>query len=274
MTIRRRRLSSVLRQRAVLIFAALLVGIIGYSLLQMSSAAGSTTASEAEAGTVSAPARTLDSTTASGGKAVLFGQASTGTCTPPSPLTLQDQDPKEDPIKPWRRSGPELVIYFQTTSSLTAEWVDYVNQAAQNWSASECIDARVSSTCPSGFACVPVTLSNSSDGDTLGVYSFSENNSYMTKGSLTVYGPIHKDLPASERLLTVVHEIGHAVSMAHRATKSALMYRSSAANQSPKPDAIDMHNLRAVYGPASATQAQDIGPTVTKEIKDPLSERL
>lgn len=248
------------RRQLSLGMAALAVGAVAYGLIVMSSAATFVVAREAEDGTPGGNARKVTSSLASDGSAVIFG-GSGGNCTAPSDKRLRDQMDPADVKKPWRKTTPELVLYFDI-KGLPAEYADYARQGAESWSRSECLEARITTSCPSGSFCVPMTTSNQEKGSVVGTTYSSANNSY-TVGARIEFYPLLNTLSASKRRMTTVHEMGHAYRLAHRASSSAIMYTPSRGENSIIPDATDIHNLRVLYGPFADTfPALGDGPVV------------
>jgi predicted Zn-dependent protease len=54
-------------------------------------------------------------------------------------------------------------------------------------------------------------------------------------------------------LVTIVHEIGHALGLTHRTNKNDVMNANTSDSTNVNPDNLDFANLLAIYGTASGT---------------------
>lgn len=250
----------------LLSLAALTVGAVAYILLQVSSAATYAVGREAESVAPVGSARQIAAAGASGGNAVMFGGTGTGgNCTTPSDRRLRDQSDPSDIKKPWRKTTPELILYFDT-KALPPEYADYARQGAESWSRSECIDARVTSACPSGSICIPMTMTTTDREGVVGTTYSSANSSHTVSARIEIYTRLNNS-PANKRRMTTIHEIGHACRLAHRASSSAIMFTPSRGENSILPDADDLHNLRVLYGPTADTFPAMGGGPLTESIE-------
>jgi hypothetical protein len=220
----------------------------------MSQAATYQASKELEQGTIAGNASKVDASAgASGNSAVSFGGGKTGSCTAPAGLKVTDIDTAhggnpDDPIPAWRHTlGSAAVIYFQT-SGLPAEYAGYLADAASVWSASPCIDARAVTQCPASSNCVRGLMGDNGGDSYDGVYDWQSTGGYMSSGTITLVQDVLDQEPAAYRRLVVVHEMGHAVSLDHRLTKSDIMFWSSDESAPLKADATNLNNILAVYG--------------------------
>lgn len=224
---------------------------------------------EAESGTVAGAAATKTNIPqASGGSAVSFGGGGkTGGCIAPAGLKVTDLDPDEGGVQqlpPWRHTlGDAAVIYFQT-SGLPAEYAGYIADGAAVWNASPCIDIKVVTQCPAVSNCVEARVSNESNTDYDGLFE-SRGNSYLISGTITMVKPkLDKD-PVAYRRLVVAHEMGHAVSLEHRATKTDIMYYASDESAPLVADKTNLNNLLAIYGVKSAATTTPLSTQSAEE---------
>lgn len=258
------------RRRLLFVAAALGASVTAYALLTQLSAASYAVAEEAESVSPTGNARLSTNTAASGGSAVIFGSSGDGGggsgCASPSDNRLRDQMEPNQVTKLWRKISPELVLYFDI-KALPTEYADYARQGAASWSRSECIDARVTTACPSGSICIPITMSSQDKGSVVGSTIISSNNTYAVSARIEIYSRLNNN-PPDKRRMTMIHEIGHACRLGHRSASTAIMYTPSRGENSILPDSTDMHNLRVLYGPtASRTQAEDYGP-ITETVEN------
>ncbi|MBL8159633.1 matrixin family metalloprotease [Candidatus Saccharibacteria bacterium] len=167
-------------------------------------------------------------------------------CATPAGLELQDQD-LTDEDTPWRRTGPETTFYFETTGAIP-EHVEYIKKAAVYWSRSVCIDARAVATCPANAYCVTVSSENAGGGDTDGEHTGTEEGEYRVGSHIQLFTDVLNQEGVNSRLVTTVHEYGHAIGLRHRATEGLLMYQDTGEEVSPEPDKIDFENILVLYG--------------------------
>jgi hypothetical protein len=172
----------------------------------------------------------------------------------PAGQKLQDQDTSDSPETPWKRTGPEVVVYFET-GKVSAEHAGYIEKGAAAWSVSPCIDARAVATCPANVNCVTSVDKNAGGGDTDGEFSGKESGGWRVGGVLTLYTDVMNSMDnANGRQVTTTHEMGHAIGLIHRigagTNKCApeLMMACTSDDSSPTPDDIDYQNLLVIYG--------------------------
>ena len=143
-----------------------------------------------------------------------------------------------------------------------------LEDGANVWNASPCLDVRVVSACPSASNCVRAIVDSSSSADYDGMFEGNGNRAYtyLTDGSISLVTALLNDNPVKYRRMVVAHEMGHAVSLGHRLTVNDLMYWSSDENVPLKADATALNNILAIYGvrsdatttPMSAVNTQSL----------------
>jgi len=229
-------------------------------IVSVSQAATVHVLSEAENGTQAGLASLQSgaaATGASGSSAVKFGGGSTSQCIAPPGAQLQDQAPNATQLPPWKHVlGEKAVIYFEN-KDLTPEYAAYLTDGEKSWEQSPCIDIRIVASCPVDVNCVKGIMSADAPGTTRAEFSGGVNQAetIMLEGDITFYTGNLNQESVAQRRMTTVHEMGHAVSMSHRASTKAIMYSSSNAANSLNPDAVDLNNLLVKYGTAGeATQ--------------------
>lgn len=222
----------------------LLVGVVLVAILAACSSANSP-----EGGPTSAPAPIDTPTPApsrtsapSGpeGSSPATSPSAANACVAPASAFLQDQD-SDDHQVPWRRNGaPKVVITFQT-QGVPAEWVAELQKGVDAWNRSACLDTRLVPTCQPGTNCVTVTVSDESEAD--GNFDAVESGGFTTGGHIDLLST----LSGGERTNVTIHEMGHAVGLAHRKTERVLM-NGDTYDDVFEPDEIDFQNLLVLYG--------------------------
>lgn len=165
-------------------------------------------------------------------------------CVAPAGMTkLEDQVPiSQDSQLPWRRNGqPKVTIHF-AVKGVPESWRPHVAYGQAAWNKSPCLDVRVVEVCPTGSNCVPVAVVKNADGAD-GNFDAVEKNGYTVSGRITLLA----SLSPGEAKNVTVHEMGHAVSLAHRKTKRVLMNEDTYSDVFD-PDATDYRNLAFLYG--------------------------
>lgn len=141
---------------------------------------------------------------------------------------------------PWRRNGaPKVVITFETRN-LGADWVAELQKGAAAWNRSACLDVRLVEACQAGTNCVTVSVG---DGEDDGNFDAVESDGFTTGGHIDLLAT----LTGGERTNVVIHEMGHAVGLAHRRTEGVLMNGDTYDNVFD-PDDVDFQNLLVLYG--------------------------
>lgn len=173
--------------------------------------------------------------------------ATSGACTvDPKHKKLQDQDP-EDKLYPWKRNGAKQVTISFTTNKATPEYKAYIEFAAKTWSKSQCVNVKAVSACPAKGYCVPISFKKSGGDGVEGDYSEKHSGGYMKSGRIEYYTSELKKDTVPERKSTVLHEMGHAIGLAHRKTDKVVM-TGEGNDGIITPDDKDWQNLRVIYG--------------------------
>jgi Matrixin len=163
-------------------------------------------------------------------------------CVAPAGVALQDQDPSDHQV-PWKRNGADKVVITFETKNVTPDWVAEVQKGVAAWNRSPCLDTRLVETCQPNRNCVTVSVAPESaiDGD--------GNFDAVESGGFTVGGHIDysSSLTGGEKTNVVIHEMGHAVGLAHRETEGVLMNEDTYEDVFD-PDPIDYQNLLVLYG--------------------------
>jgi hypothetical protein len=163
-------------------------------------------------------------------------------CVAPAGVALQDQDPSDHQV-PWKRNGAAKVVITFETKNLTPDWVAEMQKGVAAWNRSPCLDTRLVRTCQPNKNCVTVSVASEdtvgADGDFKAVES----------GGFTVGGHIDysSSLTGGEKTNVAIHEMGHAVGLAHRETEDVLM-NGDTYDDIFDPDSIDYQNLLVLYG--------------------------
>ena len=163
-------------------------------------------------------------------------------CVAPAGVALQDQDPDDHQL-PWKRNGTAKVVITFETKNLTPDWIAEMQKGVAAWNRSPCLDIRLVQTCQSNRNCVRVSVTpqNVVDGD--------GNFDAVESGGFTVGGHIEysSSLTDGAKTNVAIHEMGHAVGLAHRKTEGVLMNEDTY-HEVFDPDAIDYQNLLVLYG--------------------------
>lgn len=230
-----------------------LAGLGGLALLATGRAVSHTATAEAEAGIWGGAAAELngdDATGASGARAVRFGshQPPDDGCVVPRGQTLQDQDTRDSAETPWKRTGPEVIIYFEF-GSVIDEHKEYIRTAAEYWGRSACLDTRAIAACPAGQNCIKARSVSGKNGDTDGEFTeTSKSGGFRTGGRVDLFTDVLNQERPNGRLVTTVHEYGHGVGLIHRKDKTVMMNATTDDGMDPEPDEIDYQNLLVIYG--------------------------
>jgi hypothetical protein len=163
-------------------------------------------------------------------------------CVAPAGMALQDQD-QDDHQVPWKRNGAAKVVITFETKNVTPDWVAEMQKGVAAWNRSPCLDTRLVKTCQPNRNCVTVSITSEStiDGD--------GNFDAVESGGFTVGGHIDysSSLIGGEKTNVAIHEMGHAVGLAHRETEYVLM-NGDTYDDVFDPDRIDYQNLLVLYG--------------------------
>jgi len=174
-------------------------------------------------------------------------------CVAPEGLELQDQDYDDDQL-PWQRAdGTEAVINFETKAVTDDAYLDDLATAVEMWDSSPCIQPKLVENCPDDENCVTISL-DEGDSDDDGNFDAIEEDDFTTGGHISYYVDNLAEEGPEATLNVVIHEMGHAVGLRHRATEGVLMHADT--NENTQVDEIDYDNLLVLYG----NQDSDSGP--------------
>jgi hypothetical protein len=161
-------------------------------------------------------------------------------CVAPAEAALQDQDP-DDHQAPWKRNGADKVVITFETKNLPADWVAEMQKGVAAWNRSACLDTKLVEACQPKTNCVTVALGDGAESD--GNFDAVESGDFTTGGRIEV----SRALAGGERTNVTIHEMGHAVGLAHRTTEHVLM-NADTYDDVFDPDEIDFQNLLVLYG--------------------------
>ena len=167
---------------------------------------------------------------------------SAGTCVAPAGAVLQDQDPSDHQV-PWKRDGTAKVVITFETKNVTPDWVGEMQKGVAAWNRSPCLDIKLVETCQRNRNCVTVGVAPESiiDGD--GNFDAVESRGFTVGGHIDY----SSSLTGGTKTNVVIHEMGHAVGLAHRNTEDVLMNEDTY-DDIFDPDPIDYQNLLVLYG--------------------------
>ena len=163
-------------------------------------------------------------------------------CVAPAGVALQDQDPSDHQV-PLKRKGTAKVVITFETKNVPPDWVAEMQKGVAAWNRSPCLDTRLVETCQPNRNCVTASVDPESSLDSDGNFDAVES------GGFTVGGHIDysSSLTGGEKTNVAIHEMGHAVGLAHRNTEYVLM-NGDTYDDVFDPDPIDYQNLRVLYG--------------------------
>jgi hypothetical protein len=142
---------------------------------------------------------------------------------------------------PWKRNGaPKVMINFETRA-VPAGWVADMQRGVVAWNQSPCLDIKLVDACVPDSNCVTVTVGDA-DGDD-GNFDAVELDGFTVGGHID----LSDALSGGERTNVTIHEMGHAVGLAHRRTERVLM-NGDTYDDVFDPDATDQENLLVLYG--------------------------
>jgi hypothetical protein len=169
-------------------------------------------------------------------------------CSAPADADMEDIDPEDSPVQPWQNPAEtELAVEFDT-GRLSERYSGLVSEAATVWSKSPCLHAVAVQICSSGANCVAMVEDDSRSGDTDGEMRWEGTGAYMESATSTLYTRPLDRATDNGALATIVHEMGHALGLAHRIERHDVMNSVTGNNTNPVPDAVDFSNLVAIYG--------------------------
>jgi hypothetical protein len=132
-----------------------------------------------------------------------------------------------------------VVINFET-EGVPGDWVEEMRKGVAAWNRSACLETKLVETCPPDANCVTVTVGDDEDD---GNFDAVERGGFTTAGHIDLLS----DLTGGERTNVTIHEMGHAVGLAHRSTEGVLMNGDTYDNVF-EPDEVDFENLLVLYG--------------------------
>jgi hypothetical protein len=165
-----------------------------------------------------------------------------GTCDAPAEAALQDQDPSDHQV-PWERNGAAKVVITFETKNVSPDWVAEMQKGVTAWNRSKCLNIKLVQTCLPNTNCVTVAVAPEDIVDGDGNFDADES------GGFTVGGHIgySASLTGGAKTNVAIHEMGHAVGLAHRMTEDVLM-NGDTYDDVFDPDPIDYQNLLVLYG--------------------------
>jgi hypothetical protein len=168
--------------------------------------------------------------------------ATADVCVAPEGVGLQDQDP-DDHQAPWKRDGVAKVVITFETKNLTPDWIAEMQKGVAAWNRSPCPNIKLVQSCQADQNCVTVTVApeNVMDGD--GNFDAMESEGFTVGGHIEY----SSSLTDGAKTNVAIHEMGHAVGLAHRETEDVLMNEDTY-DDVFDPDAIDYQNLLVLYG--------------------------
>jgi hypothetical protein len=161
-------------------------------------------------------------------------------CVAPAGAALQDQDPDDHQV-PWKRNGPGKVVITFETKNVPADWVAEMQKGVAAWNKSVCLDTKLVETCQPNTNCVTVTVGDGAGAD--GNFDAVESGGFTTGGHIDLLST----LTGGKKTNVTIHEMGHAVGLAHRLTERVLM-NGATYDDVFDPDEIDFQNLLVIYG--------------------------
>lgn len=174
-----------------------------------------------------------------------------GRCTAEPGAEQQDVDTDDSPEFPWEHiPGQEVTVYF-ATGDLPFRYSALVEQGADLWSRSPCVEALAVDECPDEANCSAVVPAVPADGrgdhtdaDSEGV----DRDGVRFANTIRLYTDVLDRASDNGALATVVHEMGHALGLVHRNDPDSVMNAVTGDHTDPAPDAIDFANLAVIYG--------------------------
>jgi hypothetical protein len=169
-------------------------------------------------------------------------RATAGSCVAPAGLTLQDQDSSDHQV-PWKRKGTAKVVITFETKNLTPDWIAEMQKGVAAWNKSPCIKTKLVQACQPNTNCVTVSVAPED------IVEADGNFRAIESGGFTVGGHIDysSSLTGGVKTNVAIHEMGHAVGLAHRDTEDVLMNEETY-DDVFDPDSIDYQNLLILYG--------------------------
>jgi hypothetical protein len=133
-----------------------------------------------------------------------------------------------------------VVITFET-KNVPADWVAEMQKGVAAWNKSVCLDTKLVETCQPNTNCVTVTVGDGAGAD--GNFDAVESRGFTTGGHIDLLST----LTGGKKTNVSIHEMGHAVGLAHRLTERVLM-NGATYDDVFDPDEVDFQNLLVIYG--------------------------
>jgi Matrixin len=168
--------------------------------------------------------------------------ARASTCVAPAGAALQDQDPSDHQV-PWERNGAAKVVITFEIKNVTPDWVAEMQKGVAAWNRSPCLNTELVQTCQPDRNCVTVSVAPESTLDGDGNFDAVESRGFTVGGHIDY----SNSLAGGAKTNVVIHEMGHAVGLAHRETEDVLMNEDTY-DDVFDPDPIDYQNLLVLYG--------------------------
>ena len=174
----------------------------------------------------------------------------TTTCTAQPGTAEQDVDTDDSDEATWVRvPGQPATVYFET-GALPERYARLVEQGAAAWSRGPCVKAVAVARCPVGVGCTTVRTApgKGDDGETDGDSTGTQAGGVRVANHINLYPALLGESSENGQLVTVTHEMGHALGLRHRETDGVLMNASTGDDTPAEPDDVDYGNLLAIYG--------------------------
>jgi hypothetical protein len=163
-------------------------------------------------------------------------------CVAPAGVALQDQDSSDHQV-PWKRNGAAKVVITFETKNVTPDWVAEMQKGVAAWNRSPCLDTKLVQGCKPNWNCVTVSVAPESIVEADGNFHAVESRGFTVGGHIDY----SSSLTGGAKTNVVIHEMGHAVGLAHRETEDVLMNEDTY-DDVFDPDPIDYQNLLVLYG--------------------------
>jgi hypothetical protein len=168
--------------------------------------------------------------------------AAADACVAPAGAALQDQDTTDHQV-PWKRNGATKVVITFETKNVTPDWVAEIQKGVAAWNRSPCLDTKLVQSCQPNRNCVTVSVAPESIVEADGNFDTVESRGFTVGGHIDY----SSSLTGGAKTNVVIHEMGHAVGLAHRETEDVLMNEDTY-DDVFDPDPIDYQNLLVLYG--------------------------
>jgi hypothetical protein len=168
--------------------------------------------------------------------------AAADACVAPAGAALQDQDTTDHQV-PWKRNGATKVVITFETKNVTPDWVAEIQKGVAAWNRSPCLDTKLVQSCQPNRNCVTVSVAPESIVEADGNFDTVESRGFTVGGHIDY----SSSLTGGAKTNVVIHEMGHAVGLAHRETEDVLMNEDTY-DDVFDPNPIDYQNLLVLYG--------------------------